>query len=338
MLDYVGKVGGASSISRQFYEDVKNDENNQWIFLTNKEYVSQKSNIKRILVNNANKTFLHRFYFETFKIPNIINNIKPDLVLSLQNLGVKPKQNQILYIHQALPFQNKLWELSNNPITLVKMLLMKYKLIKDIKKSNHIIVQTNYMKKLIEKYNNNIIVNLPNFNFASPQTHKDTKDFLYPTNAQKYKGLNYIVDFARILKKNKQNVYINLTLIGNENKYIENIRKIINKEQLAIRFIGRQNSDEMNELYKLNNLLFTSQVESLGLPLIEAAHYGCKIFAYETDVTKEVLKNYKFKVFFNKSNIESKYKEFLSFPPTTIGENINGLNINGILRTNHIIK
>lgn len=55
-------------------------------FLTNKEYVSQKSNIKRILVNNANKTFLHRFYFETFKIPNIINNIKPDLVLSLQNL------------------------------------------------------------------------------------------------------------------------------------------------------------------------------------------------------------------------------------------------------------
>ena len=36
------------------------------------------------------------------------------------------------------------------------------------------------MKKLIEKYNNNIIVNLPNFNFASPQTHKDTKDFYIP--------------------------------------------------------------------------------------------------------------------------------------------------------------
>lgn len=46
MLDYVGKVGGASSISRQFYEDVKNDENNQWIFLTNKEYVSQKVILK----------------------------------------------------------------------------------------------------------------------------------------------------------------------------------------------------------------------------------------------------------------------------------------------------
>ena len=68
----------------------------------------------------------------------------------------------------------------------------------------------------------------------------------------------------------------------------------------------------MNELYKLNNLLFCSQVESLGLPLMEAAHYGCKIFAYETDVTKEVLKIINSK-FFNKSNIESKYKEFLSF-------------------------
>ena len=61
----------------------------------------------------------------------------------------------------------------------------------------------------------------------------------------------------------------------------------------------------------------------MGLPLIEAAHYGCKIFAYETDVTKEVLKIINSK-FFNKSNIESKYKEFLSFHPTTIGENING--------------
>ena len=45
MLDYVGKVGGASSISRQFYEDVKMMRIING-FLTNKEYVSQKVILK----------------------------------------------------------------------------------------------------------------------------------------------------------------------------------------------------------------------------------------------------------------------------------------------------
>lgn len=317
---------------------MKEKKNNNWIFLTNKDYIVESKKIKKIYLKNINSSYLHRYIYEKTILKKVINIVKPDLILSLQNIGINTKYNQVLYIHQALPFQKNLINHVDSFMTFAKMKLMKRRLRTDINKAIRIIVQTNYMKDLIGNYNKNIIVSLPAFKFTDVQQHIESENFIYPTNSQKYKGLDNIINFARLLKKKNNHALIKLTLSGNENKSILKMAEIIKTENLNISFIGRQSKDKMKDLYKNNNLLFTSKVESLGLPLIEAAHYGCKIFAYDTKASREVLNNYENKVFFNDENISEKYEEFLNMNNKNIGKNIFGESIVNILQQQQLIN
>src|SRR5699024_884861 len=207
------------------------------------------------------------------------------------------------------------------------MFILKKILIKHIKNANYIVVQTNYMKDLISKYNENIIVSTPKIYNNKRNSHISTTNLIYPLNAQVYKRFDLVLKIGRILKSFNKSYQIQLTLNGNENKSISSFKRQIKMENLNIKFIGKKTKNELKDLYKNNNLLFTSEVESLGLPILEAINFNCKILAYSRPFVEELTFNYKDIYLFNEDNINETVIEFINgvnnirggdFPHTSI--------------------
>lgn len=73
------------------------------------------------------------------------------------------------------------------------------------------------------------------------------------------------------------------------------LSKMIKKLDLTEQFIfeGVMPHEKLLEYYKSSKgLLFPSSIESLGLPLLEAARFGLPIIASDLDYVKEVLDGY----------------------------------------------
>ncbi len=312
ILDYVKNSGGGSTISDYILEEVEKDLNNEWLHLTSRTPSGNDKNKSNIDIPWIKKSRIHRIVFEKIVLKRIIRDYNPDLILSAQNLGVANySKKQVLYVHQALPFTFNNLKIKLSYKDSLKMYVLKKLMIKHIKKADYIIVQTKYMKELIVKHNENIIISTPKIYTDKYNMHKSTENFIYPVNSQNYKRFDLVLKISRIFKKLNKQYKIYLTLQGNENKNISNLKKIVIDENLSILFIGKQTKKEIEELYKSCNLLFTSEVESLGLPILEAIYFNCKILALNTPVVQELTKNYKDVYLFNEINIESTVLKFI---------------------------
>lgn len=328
ILDYVKSGGGGTVISDYIMNQIKLDQDNKWIHITSGSSIGNDKNIVNIDLPWIKKSKVHRIIFEKFYLKRIIKNNNPDLIFSLQNLGVLNfKKQQILYVHQALPFTFNNLKVKLPIKDSIKMFILKKILIKHIKNANYIVVQTNYMKDLISKYNENIIVSTPKIYNNKRNSHISTTNLIYPLNAQVYKRFDLVLKIGRILKSFNKSYQIQLTLNGNENKSISSFKRQIKMENLNIKFIGKKTKNELKDLYKNNNLLFTSEVESLGLPILEAINFNCKILAYSRPFVEELTFNYKDIYLFNEDNINETVIEFINgvnnirggdFPHTSI--------------------
>ncbi|MEB8121489.1 glycosyltransferase [Staphylococcus xylosus] len=312
VLDYVKSNGGGTVISDYILNQLKCDQNNKWIHITSRNPLDREKKLINFDFPWIKKSKIHRLIFEKFYLTKFIKRTNPDLIFSLQNIGVLNfKKQQILYVHQALPFTfNNL----HAPIPIkdsVKMFILKKVMIKHIKKANFVIVQTNYMKNLIKKYNENIIVSTPKIYIDKRKSHIPTTNLIYPVNAQSYKRFDLVLKIARTFKSINQSFKIQLTLNGDENKNIIFFKRQVLNENLNIEFIGKKTVEDLECLYERNNLLFTSEVESLGLPILEAIHYNCKILAYDRPFVKELTCNYKDIYLFNEDNINETVIEFI---------------------------
>lgn len=340
ILDYASVSGGAKTISDSFNKDILEDQNHKWLFVTSQRNAFEARNIRNIQVKNIKKSLLHRIYFEWKILKKIVNIYKPDLIISLQNFRMKGfKGKQVVYLHQSIPFANFKVKKSDSKTENIKQLILKFVLKKDVKKADLLIVQSEFMRKIVQPYNENIIVCLPRIFDSEAKIHENIKNFIYPTNSQNYKRLDILIHVSKVLKMNNINSNIKITLDGNETKTIRKYSEVIRKENLNVHFIGKKNINEIYKLYKENNLLFTSEIESLGLPLIEGMHFGAKILAFETEISKEILNDYKYSYIFNDKNIKQKISNFYETNnQKCIGFNVKGENIYLKLKEMNIIN
>lgn len=340
VLDYVSEYGGAQTVSNNHIQDMVKDETNQWYIITNQRIKTTSRHVTYHCVPWVKHSLLHRLWFEMRVLPRIVRQYQPDVVLSLQNLGARVGRiPQVLFVHQALVFQKHQNHYLDGALTQLKFKLLRWKLKRDVKKAALVIVQTNYMQTLIAPYNTHVHHILPCLYSDEPQQHQVSHDFIYPTNAQKYKRLDLVLAIARQIKKMHYPSKILLTLTGNENEYVKEFGYYCVHEHLPVKFIGRQSAEKMAILYQTHHLLFTSEVESLGLPLIEAMHYGCRILGYETVTTKEVVSDYPYQYLFNEKNITDVLATFYTTVDSeSEGQHVAGTSIVTLLKTQQIIS
>lgn len=297
--DIAASKGGALSILMDFYTYVAmNDKDNEWIFLLSDSYIKETENIKVILFDDVKKSWIKKLYFDFFKGRKIISKLKPEKVISLQNIitfGLKVPQ--VVYIHQSLPFQDikKFSLLKSNERTFAIYQYFIGAIIKlSARKADKIIVQTKWMKgavikkaKIPETKIVNIIPNIDNLSRYKKENKFKPAQFIYPTSDSIYKNNDCIYKACnRLNEEGYANFVVRMT-----------IDSVLTKNNID--FIGNVSREKVIEEYNSSTLIFPSYIETFGYPLEEAKQMGALILASDCNFSREILEGYENAYFFN---------------------------------------
>ncbi|MGB4661069.1 MAG: glycosyltransferase [Mobilitalea sp.] len=315
VFDVPAESGGALTILNQYYEKAKRDFNNEWIFIISTPDLAENENLKVLNFRWVKKSWLHRFYFDNFVAYKLVKQYQIDEILSLQNVIIKNVRiEQILYLHQPLPFVKKRYGFIENYKFWIYQNIISRMIYRSIEKAFSVIVQTKWMKDAcIEKTNVNpdkIIIEPPCFDIIVREKYeKDNSDILllfYPAAGASYKNHKIIVEALNRIDTKKRKLFkVIFTLKGNENANIKELYDIVEKNQLPIDFIGQISSDEVYNYYAKSTLIFPSYIETFGLPLLEAKLHGSPILASDCAFSHEVLEKYDNVKFFDPFDVGS---------------------------------
>lgn len=316
VFDVPASTGGALSILKDFYEEIiQNDDLDiKWIFVLSEPSLKETENIKVLRFPWIKKSWLHRLFFDQFIAPKLVKKFQPDKIFSLQNIVIpKVKTEQIVYVHQSLPFSDYRFNFSGNRILWIKQNIISRLILKSISKSQKIIVQSNWIKEAcIEKSNvkeSKIVVLPPKIplqiiNYFE-ENRQNFSNFFYPAGADFYKNHRLIVAACeQLLRSNDYQFHVIFTLRGDENKHIKVLYKKVQELKLPIKFIGAIEREKVFEYYSKSILIFPSYIETFGLPLLESKMHKGIIFAADTPFAHEILDGYPNAYYFNCFNSE----------------------------------
>jgi glycosyltransferase involved in cell wall biosynthesis len=271
VFDVPAESGGALSVLNDFYGEYKFDQKNEYIFVVSRPELKETNNIKVFRFPWVKKSWIHRLYFDHFIAPKLIKKYKVDEVLSLQNIIIPhTKVYQRVFIHNALPFSEYRFSFREDKLLWIYQNIIGKKIIKSIKKADFVIVQTNWMKRIL------------------------------------FKNHKVIIDACIKLKKaGIDNYKVIFTLNGNENKYTSELSKLIKYENLPIELIGGLNREEVFKLYRESILIFPSYIETVGFPLIEAKMHDTPIIVSDYLYAHQALEDYEKATYFNAFDSEA---------------------------------
>lgn len=172
------------------------------------------------------------------------------------------------------------------------------------------LVQTNFVKGLLEerllKKNQKVMV-LPFFSLAdfSGELLKPEGEakYLYVADGQPQKKHDYLFKVWEKLYHDHGLAPELFLTIGNVSEQLEIQLKTLKEQGLRIQNLGYQSPVQIGKLYSVcEYLVYPSEIESFGLPLIEAASAGCKVIAIDQPYVFEVIKP---SAVFNLHDVES---------------------------------
>lgn len=314
------KIGGALTILNNFYQEVLENQSEEinWYFVISTPKLKSTKNIKILNFEWVKKSWGHRLYFDNFTAPRLVKDYNIDKVLSFQNMTInRVKVEQIVYVHQSLPFVKYKFSIRKNFKLWVYQNIIGNKIKKSIQKADKVIVQTEWMKEScavkaqVDKKKITVIPPIPHVkvdNYFTPN-EKSLKTFFYPAGASEYKNHEIIIEASKILKEKKLiDIEIIFTITGNENNYVKELKSFCEKYNLPIVFKGNLSKEEVYNMYTKSILVFPSYIETFGLPLLEAKLHKSIIFASNEVFSNEILKDYQNAYFFNTFNHKSLVK------------------------------
>lgn len=254
---------------------------------------------------------LNRFLFDFVGFNKIIKKlgIAPDVVLSLQNTSARCKASRfVVYFHQALALYKYKVNLRSNFAKTYLFYHYFYPLYIRLllNKKTFVAVQTNQIRN---GFSNRLGFPKDRIGVYFPETDKidvfkldpynyeaDTYNFIYPATPFAFKEhitLAYAVN-ATYQQDSEQakKIRIHLTISLGE---LPDMDSYIKQNGLENNFIyhGRIPHQQLLSMVKSSDgLLFPSVIETLGLPLLEAASLGTPVIANDLEYVHEVLNGY----------------------------------------------
>ena len=267
-------------------------------------------NIDYLEFPKAKKSWFLRLYYEYSYFNRLSKKIKPDVWLSLHDVTPKvvAKKQFVYFHHPTLFYKSTLKDWKFDYKIGVFSILYKYLFQINIKKNNAVFVQQNWIKKEFENLFGlkNVLVTIPE---NVPEKKRievilDTNKihFFYPSFSRSFKNFELIGEAVLLLTNTiKSKIKIHLTLDKNDNKYS---KYIVEKYDLeCINYIGKISRTEVFGYYKkMDCLLFSSKLETWGLPISEAKGFDKPILAANLPYAKETVENYEKVSFFDIEN------------------------------------
>lgn len=295
--------GGALTILNNLYEDVKEKaKDDTWFFAVSHSDLENTDNIKILRYPSSKKSRFHRLYFDKMTLDKIVRDLKIDVVLSLQNTLSKEKNvKQVLYMHQPLPFVERRYSLTeNSTFWLYQNVIYKF-IKKSLKKADLIIVQSQWMKKAIhervDRKDATVIVSHPQLDIKQLIKNDGTftNKFFYPSGLYSYKNHQMILEAASLL--DHKSYSIDLTL-DRENEYTKKLATYSDEHDLNVNYLGSIPYYEVCRRYSDSVLIFASEIETFGLPLLEARLSNSIVLALSSPFAHEILEGYDNAYFF----------------------------------------
>lgn len=307
VYDVAADSGGAVTVLQSFYEELKKDRENEYLFVLSVYELPETERIKVLNFPWIKKSPLHRLYFDHFVAHKLVKQYRIDKVLSLQNIEL-PHAGvpQIVYEHNALPFAEyrfKPWE-AFRPWYSQQLLGRMMK--KSIRRAEKVMVQTNWMKEEIVRQcrvpASKVEVKFPPVEMLETAPYhldRDKPAFFYPANASAYKNHRTFLNACKLLKaRGYENYEVIWTVTGEENEGIRALKREAEEKRLPVQFRGPMPRRELFDLYASSVLVFPSYIETIGLPLMEARSVGARILAADCLYARDLVGDYEGASFF----------------------------------------
>jgi len=314
------RSGGALTILKQFIEAIPSDDFTYIVFVDDSVQLKTQSNV--ILIPLNKRSFFKRIIWDAHGLKQWLKkrHITPTIAISLQNTNFRvnaPCPNYIYY-HQSLPFypykwsffksnERNFWFYKNIYPLFVKLF---------INSRTEIFVQLHYIKEAFaKKYHvktEKIHVVFPKIEVSEAQNtsiviDKQKVNLFYPATAFFYKNHKLLFDaFVTIDVLLSRKIALYLTCQKDEIPVQYSYRNI------EIIYLGQiPHSTVMWHLNEANGCVFPSYIETLGLPLVEAASFGLPVIASDLPYAREVLDGYEGVTFVNYQDAKAWGNEIL---------------------------
>lgn len=277
---------GAINVAEKIINGLINKDNKQIekIFVGKDLNIVKFKQTKKFIRNLPNAiSRLIEIYFAKFYFKNINTLILGDIPL----FGIS---NQIVFVHQPNLVSPGVNEFSSKSL---KFIFLRRIFSFNLKFVSKIIVQTDYMKKdLISSYGKKLpeifVKKLPPITGHKNQLLLNKKiddlklKLFYPASLYKHKNHDFLFELNELINKN---FTIYLTL---DQKDFKKFQKLNFVKNLGI--LSHKNT--LKFLSKSDGLLFLSNLESFGLPLIEAMQLHKPIIVNKRNYSKWMCEEY----------------------------------------------
>lgn len=329
--DIAASKTGALAILLDFYEYVRqNGKDHEWIFLTGIDCIKNPpEHIKVRVMDQVKRSQKDRLYFDLVSGSKFIENLEPDVILSLQNTLTSGKIYrrrdlvingrvaarkgdrvwQVLYVHQPLGFQK------DKRFSFIKSEEREYAIYQyliggmidaSVKRADKVIVQTEWMRRAVHEKTgkplDKIMKVLPDVGDLSshrPEKISDSwncKNFFFPSGEILYKNHECVLKAAAILNdRGYTDFKVHFTLKGLSDVTKRHYDDAYNN----ISWTGSMKRSSVLEEYSTATLLFPSYIETFGVPMAEARQIGTLILASDCPFSREVLEGYENVRFFD---------------------------------------
>lgn len=312
--------GGALTILRQFISYASLTSDRYYIFCPVGLFLENHKNINYIEINS--KSWLKRILWDGIGLKRYLNrhNILCDICISLQNTSINIECEQIIYLHQPLPFTNICFEftLQNLKYFLYKW-FYKFFVFLFVNSKTRFVVQTQWMKTALAQCGVSLTkisvftpdIKLPEQYLVQEMEQTDSRTtenitFFYPASSLFYKNHLLILDALVLLNAasliKKANFAVTLSL-GDHPKFDGSVKRLGLEGNIV--YLGKLPYAEVIKNYIFADaVLFPSYIETFGLPLAEAGVLGKKIICADLPYSRDVLSGYQGVSFLDYQNAE----------------------------------
>ena len=316
-----GVIGTKNSILKALSRIAVEDGKNKYFVIADDETrkTCDSPNLKFIV--DEPKHNLDKISFYEFKANKALEFHGIEAVINFGDIPIVTNIKQVFYFDwpYAVYKDSEIWKRMSLKDWLSKKIKLLY-FSKNIQKVDSWIVQTELMRNRLNDHMgiDNIDINIIDSGLTEDVKNSYQKnleldyDFpylIYPTVYYPHKNIEIILPLAALIKKNKKNLKIILTISKSDHKlsqrFINEIKHNDLEEIVLVK--GRQDRAKLIELLKNSRGVFMpTLIESYGLPYIEAQSLGIPIFTSDRDFSRELCKDSAF--YFDPLDPEDIYK------------------------------
>lgn len=306
--------GGPLTILSSFIESMQNEAFSDWQFvaLVHPSVNLNFGRVKRLGISAPKKSWFIRLYYEYVVFKRVSKRLRPEVWLSLHDISPNVMvSRQFVYCHNPAPFYRLSWRdiwLDPKFFFFNKLYKLFYKL--NINNNHAVIVQQRWLKDEFEKFTKvPVHVSHPEYVAARGVPNVLEKQnkaiFVFPAFPRVFKNhvvickaLNALTDAER------SNVCVVFTVSGRENRYAAWLWNKYHKID-ALDFRGRLSYEETQRLFtEADCVLFPSKLETWGLPLTEAKHFGKKVICADLPYAHETLGGYPYVQYLSADSVD----------------------------------